>query len=345
MDMIRKFFIAALVTGASSVGCTSEETVTRPPTPPVNWAPVVHTDTTTGAGRATAKERGAAEAYAKALGDASLEKLNTVLDEDAHFSFVGMRDAHGRDKVIEAHQKLFSAFDGRTFAPTRVWLTDAAQVVEWTMKGTHAREWMGVAATNKPVVIRGISLLWTRDDGSVTDVHVVFDEEVVRAQLGAGHKELAALPAPPADTAPRVDVEQTRTPEEAANVAAVRASLNALENGKETVYLDSFADDVELWNAERAEPAHGKAEMRSYYKSSRKALAELDTAVDNAFGVGPFVLVEYDVIGTQTTPIGWIPMQHDKLLKFTVVDVAEMRAGKIARVWRYDNPGQVIEKP
>ncbi len=84
--MIRIAFIASLVVGASEVS-RSPETVGRPPAPPVNWNPVAHAEPVTGPPRATAKERGAADAYAKALSGATFDKLGPVLDEDAHFSF------------------------------------------------------------------------------------------------------------------------------------------------------------------------------------------------------------------------------------------------------------------
>ena len=85
--------------------------------------------------------------------------------------------------------------------------------------------------------------------------------------------------------------------------------------------------------------------MKGEYRALRKGLDQLDTAVDNAFGAGPYVVAEYSVIGTQLTPLGWVPLQHDRLLQFSRVDIVELRAGKIARVWRYSNPTQVIEKP
>jgi len=337
--LIRSFALAALV-----AGCASAETVARPPAPPVDWTPVARPEVVAGPPRATARERGAADAYAAALSGPSFDKLGALLDEDAHFSFAGMRDAHGREKVVAAHEALFSAFDERRVSPGRVWLTDASQIVEWTMTGVQARDWMGVTAARRPVVIKGLTLLWTRDDGSVKDVHVIFDEEVVRVQLGAGHKELAGL-VPPTVASGRQEFEQARTPEEASNVAAARAALDALEEGKEAAYAAAFTDDVEVNTPERAQPWRGVGDMHAYFKTLRGQLAELDTAVDNAFGVGPYVVLEYDVVGTQRGPIGWIPMQHEKLLKFSVADVIEMRAGKIARVWRYEDPAQVVGQP
>jgi ketosteroid isomerase-like protein len=336
--------VATVVLGAA---CTSEETVPRPPAPPVNWNAARRSSADAGPVRATDRERAAAGAYTKALLSAGFAQLGPVLDEDAHFAFEGMKDAHGREKVVEAHRGLFGAFDQRSVVNTRVWITDSAQALEWTMTGVQARDWMGVPASNKAVTIKGLTLLWTNDDGSITDVHVSFDEAVVKAQLGAGPKELAGLPAPesPAAGAATQELEQERTDAESANVLDVRASLSALEKGDEAEYLATMTDDVEVNVPERAQPARGKEEARAYYKAIRKEIGELDTSIDNAWGVKNFVIVEYFIVGEQAAAIGWVQPQRERLIKLAVVDVVEMRDGKIARVWRYDDPAQILTAP
>jgi ketosteroid isomerase-like protein len=344
---MRSHFSIALALVAFGAACTNEETVPRPPAPPVNWSTQMRASADAGPVRATDKERAAAGAYTKALVSPGLAQLASVLDEDAHFSFGGMKDAHGRDKVVEAHNALFGAFDQRSFVTTRLWITDSAQALEWTMTGVQAREWEGVAPTQKPATIKGLTLLWTNDDGSITDVHVTFDEAVVKVQLGAGPKELAGLPppqAPPAGTATQ-ELEQARSDVESSNVAQVRAWLSALEKGDEAGYLATMNDDVEVSTPERAQAARGKEEARTYYKTIRKEIGELDTSIDNVWGVKDFVIVEYFIVGTQLAPLGWIPLQRERLLKMAVTDVVELREGKIAHVWRYDNPAQVLTSP
>ena len=77
----------------------------------------------------------------------------------------------------------------------------------------------------------------------------------------------------------------------------------------------------------------------------RSAIAYLATSIENGWGFGPFVVVEYHIVGEQRRPIGWIPVPKDALIKMSIVDVIEMREGKIARVWRYDNPIQILPSP
>jgi limonene-1,2-epoxide hydrolase len=289
----------------------------------------------------TAKERALADAYASALASPGFASLGPLLDDEAHFASPGMEDAHGRGPVVHAHDVLLGGFDDRKVAPTRVWRTPNEQTIEWTMTGTHARDWMGVAATHKPVAFKGLTLLWTKDDGSVTDVHVYVDVALVKGQLGVGPKDLLSLPPPSPTSATALVFEQTGSPDEPSPVALVRAWLDALENNKEADYVNALADDAEVNTQERPQPARGKEAARTYYKTMHKAIGQLDTTVNNAWAVAQFALVEYSMAGEQLGPIGWIPAQRDKVIRLELVDICEVSGGKIARVWRYDNPMQI----
>jgi steroid delta-isomerase-like uncharacterized protein len=323
----------------------SGETVAQPPPAPVDWRSLQARAPVDAGGRApTAKERAVAESYTAALESPAFGQLGPLLDEDPHLAFPGMTDARGRDAVVHAHEVLFGAFDQRKFATSRVWRTDSQQCVEWTMSGTQARDWMGVTVTHKPVAFKGLTLLWTKDDGSISDVHPYFDVAVVKAQLGIGPKELLSLPtasAPGATGAPQV-VEQAGSPEEKNNVASVHASLDLLESNDQPGYLATMTDDVEVSTSQRAQPMRGKDDLRAYYKAMHKAIGQLDTTVTNVWGAAQFVIVEYDIAGEQLGPIGWIPAQRDKVIRLHVLDVAEMRDSKIARVWRYDNLAEIV---
>jgi ketosteroid isomerase-like protein len=333
------FVAPATLAAFAGLAACGPETVAPPPAPPVNWHSFDARPLDAGTSAPTDKERALAEAYAAALGSASFAQLAPLVDDEAHFSFPGLDDAHGRDPVVHAHDVLFGAFDQRKFVTTRVFRTASAQTIVWTMTGAQARDWMRVPASQKPVVIDGVTLLWTKDDGSIADVHVYFDVAAVKAQLGAGPKGVVAFvpAAPPAGTPQFVD----QNGRDMDNAGVVRTALDALENN-EGVYLNSLTDDVEVHTLERPEPARGKDEAKAYYKAMHKAIAQLDTTVVNGWGISTFAIVEYTIAGEQLGPIGWIPMQKDAVFRLHVVDVAELRDGRIARVWRYDNPSEIL---
>ncbi len=196
-----------------------------------------------------------------------------------------------------------------------------------------------MAAAQRAAAIRGVTLLWTKDDGTLTDVHVYFDVAVVKAQLGAGPKELAGLAAPPMPSAPGPVIDQTG--QELDNAAVVRSALAALENNSEGAYMGVMADDIEVHTLERAEPARGKDDQRAYFTTMHKVIAQVDTTIDNAFSVGPYAIVEYSITGEQLAPIGWVPLQRNRVVKLHVVEVDEVANAKLARIWRYDNPSEI----
>jgi ketosteroid isomerase-like protein len=324
--------------GVALVAC-SPEAVARPPAAPVTWqsfdAPA------TPASRPhlpTEKERPLAEKYAGALASPGFAQLASLLDHGAHFSFPGIDDAYTRDAVVRAHDVLFGAFDQRRFVTTRVWRTAGEQTAEWTMAGVQARDWMRVAATQKPVVIRGVTLLWTTQDGSIADIHVYFDVVAVKGQLGAAPKGLTPIALPPVPAGPPQLIDQNG--HDADNVRTVRTDLDALETS-ESKYVAGLTDDVEVFTLERTEPARGKEDARRYFKEMHRAIGEIDTTIVNGWGVGTFAIVEYWIDGQQWGPMGWIPPQRNAVVRLHVVDVNELRDGRIARIWRYDNPVEI----
>jgi ketosteroid isomerase-like protein len=323
------------------VAACSGGTVAQPPPAPVNWQSFARPAFDAGANAPTAKESAIAQQYDDALASAGFALLGHVLDEDARFSFPGpgLDDVHGRDAVVQAHVALFGAFEQRHFVTSRLTRTAAEQTVEWTMSGVQARDWMGAAATQKPVVIQGATLLWTKDDGTLSDIHVYFDVAAVKAQLGAGPKELEGLPPPALPAGQPQVIEQTG--QEPDNAATVRSALNALENESDAAYVALLAEDVEVHTLDRAGPSRGLAEQRAYFRAMHKSIAQLDTSIDSGFSAGAYAIVEYSITGEQIAPIGWVPLQRDRVVKLHVVEIDEVQNAKIARVWRYDNPSEM----
>jgi ketosteroid isomerase-like protein len=341
----------SLLLSFAAVGACSSEAVEPPPKPPVGSLDAVRVvgpsvDTV------TAKERALPNLYANALssqpGDttAPFAQLAPLLNPDvAGFQSPGMSPVHDPAAIVEAHGKLFGAFDDRKMTLTRIWRSPSEQTLEWVMSGTQARPWAGVAPTHRRVVFQGVTLLWTKDDGSLTDIHVYFDAALVKGELGAGPKDVeaaaAALPEVPASKPQEFD--QTGPTDDNKNADLVKGALDALENNKEAEYVGAMADNLEVKTQERVAAAKGKAEAKAYYRAMHKAIGQLDTTVMGAWSVGSYAIVEYAIAGEQLGPIMWIPAARDRVVRWEVVDICEIRDGKIGHVWRYDNPSQIAE--
>ena len=333
---------AALVLLAGLVSACSSETVAMWPAPPVHFLTDPSVAATSSPTTPTDNERGLADAYMKALASPEFVELAPIIDEQARFAF-GARNTHGRERVLKEHSDAFGAFDQRRFVTNRVWLTDStrpldSQALEWTMTGIQARSFLGLAPTHKPVVIRGLTLLWTSDSGIISDLHVYFDEELIRAQLGGGPADLQKVPTPLADAEAQQSYERSGAPQEAANVAVVRAMIQALEDNKESDFLSTMDDKVEVHTLDHAEPASGKMAARQYFQTMRGSIRHLDTVIQNAWGVGSFTVVEYALTGLQQAPLPRIPFAAGRPLHTQFVDIAELENGRMAHIWRYADP-------
>jgi ketosteroid isomerase-like protein len=288
----------------------------------------------------TERERENAEAFGRALGEGDTKALTALLDPDVDFSFPGMAGATERNGTLQAITDLFGAFTERKYAPTRVWQIGEAAVVEWTMIGTQSGPWMGVAATAKPVAIRGASLLWFNLNGLIGEVHVYFDCGAVLAELGAAPNP-AIQTGPTPLLAPSATVTLAGgTPEEKANVAIVNSSWDALEAKKEAGYLAAFAEDVEFTRFDRTSADHGKDERRKFFRWVTTGLSSLAQTPMNAWGAGDFVIEEYTINGVHSGKLtSGPPSGH--AIRLDYLDVYEMHNGKITRAWTYGNSLQV----
>jgi steroid delta-isomerase-like uncharacterized protein len=305
----------------------------------VDWQSLeVRSSPDAGTPKATEKERAVAELYRNALTSPTFELLGSLLAEDVHFAF-GEKDTRGRERVVAAHVELFGAFDNRQIVPRRILRTDLSQSIEWTLTGIHKGRWAGLPATGKPVTFQGVTLLWTNDDGSISDIHVYLDVAVVKGQLGAGPAQLQRLGLPSVPKGPPEIVEREGTPLETSNLAVVRGALDALENNNEPVFLSSFAADIDVFTLDHQRPVHGKDPLERMFNTLHKSIGDLDTVVQNAWGAQQYVLVEYAIAGLQLAPIARTPFVPNRLLSTRLADIAEVRDGKIARIWRYDDAG------
>jgi hypothetical protein len=337
-----------MVICALATACAAE-TVELPPPVPAHWQ--ASTSSAPSSTTPTEKERAVAAAYTKALASPRLAALGPLLDEEVLFAF-GAQNMRGRERVLKAHENMFGAFDGRRFLASRVWLTDSrtalnSQTIEWTMTGAQAREWMRIPPTGKNVAIKGLTLLWATDEGVITEIHVYFNEDVVKAQLGRGPLDLGKVPGSPAPDAKVAEaeiLERSGTPEETANVALVRDMLQALERDKEVAFLSTLADDVDVTSFDGVEAMRGKAAARAYFRSTRRSIRQLDTVVQNLWGVRSFAIIEYALTGLQIAPWQRFPVPKDGALHqihAQFVDVAEISLGKITRIRRYDDSGSL----
>jgi hypothetical protein len=324
------------------VGCTSAALVS-PPAPPVDWQAFdARRPIDASPGGPTARERAAAEAYVRVLSSGNLAALGPMLDAGANFMFPGFGGARGREAVVRAHEDIFGAFDDRQLDVSRVWRTDSTQTIEWTFRGVLERPFGRVRPTHEPSAFRGLTLLWTNDDGAIIDIHTYFDESAIRGRGDAGlSADEASAPATPADGGDGPQFfDQSGSLAERLDLECVRSSLDALEQNRDGDYVSSATDDVELFPGGRGKALHGKEALLGYVRALHKSIGQLDTTIENVWAIADFVIVEYDMSGEQVGPIGGIPADG-RVIRLHVADVVELRSSRMKRIWRYDDPAEL----
>jgi ketosteroid isomerase-like protein len=285
---------------------------------------------------ATQLEMQIATRYLAALSSPTFDGLAKLVDDDATFIYVDTKNnAHGRNDVLASHQALFGEIEPRTFAPTRVLVTDRNQVIEWTLEGKDK-------TSKKPIGFRGVTLVDTKDDGTIRSIRVFFDEALFRAQRGQEPKVLAGVALPKLPTGPPEIVVQTQSATEGKNVRVVADWLDALENNQ-TKYAAAMTADVEVQTQELSKPTKGAID--AYYAQMHKVFGNtLDTQWAIGWGIGDYVVVDYRIVGDMRGRLGvggWVPAKNGPVTLF-VVDVIHLTNGKIDSVARYDDPGQIL---
>ena len=150
---------------------------------------------------------------------------------------------------------------------------DAGQGVDGASRPTH-----------KAVVIKGLTLLWTKDDGSITDVHIYFDVAVAKASSGSDRRSSSRCPAHRQPPGPPQVYEQAGTPDEKTSVRSRgrRSTPSRTTTRRPTSTRRPTTRSLHA----RARAARARARTPRGRTSRRcdKSIGQLDTTIDNDVG-------------------------------------------------------------
>jgi uncharacterized protein (TIGR02246 family) len=348
--MIRLVLAAALA-AVTAADCGTENELPKTAPPPFEWASL---DGSSSAAAPSATSGGSAIDPGD-LRVVALKKLDVTLAgndpkayaelfaTDASVVIPGISEWKGREDVAALHTKIFHAFDDVKVGASRVWVKRDFAAVEWTLVGTHARTWLGVNATSKPVAMQGLSVYTFDADGRVKTARVHFDVVAVLVQLGAAVPSLEAGPKPTLPTTTDVVIAQG-SPEEDANAAANDAAGKALEQGNVDLFLAPLADDVEhLRNS--GPPTKGRDAERKAFETITKAMTDRKVKVES-WGVKSFVIDEFTIAavnsGSLAHAAGAAPTK--KPVTWRGATVIEVKDKKVVRLWTYVNRAELLSQ-
>lgn len=341
------FGLAAVSLCALVFAACGGETVTPPttPTPPVATTPPEPTppaptpsEPAKPAPTLAELQKKAGEGIGAAINAHDPKKIASFYTENATIKFAGMPDLTGRDAIEQMWTKNFAgAKDSKSMA-NRIWVKGDVVVVEWAWAGVHSGDMMGVKATEKPVGMQGVDIMWFTPEGLVKEQHTYADVGTIMSQIGVSKQKGRPVPAIP--TAPTV-VVSTNGDNEAKNVDLAKKMFGAFEKKSDADFLGNASDDIQWDDMTMPETMKGKAAGKKFFADMTKAFPDVKVENPNVWGIGDFVIAEGTLSGTHKGAFMGI-QPTKKSINLHGVDIVQVKDGKIVRGWSYANGGEMM---
>lgn len=281
------------------------------------------------------QQRRALETAVLALNGHDAAKFAALYAPDALIHVAGANDISGRDAIGANMKEWFETFSQVKIGFSRVWMKDDTVVVEWVINGTHSGELFGVKGTQNPIGHYGLSIVTFDRDGAGVKIERRYgDLGAVATQIGAS-KDNSARPIPPLPQTTETIVP-TGAADESKNVDVMKSAFFAIEKKSDKDFVAVLTDDVEIDGFIHLGTVQGKEEGKKFLRAITAAFPDIKIETKNAWPIGDYAVVEYQVSGTHKGALGDVKPTNRKV-SFSAVDVAKIKDGKIARVWTYSS--------
>jgi ketosteroid isomerase-like protein len=261
------------------------------------------------------------------------EKALQGFAEDAQWHPAGAEPATGRAgiKALWEGWKPLAPKAGMTrhFSSGDMW------VAEGVFSGSQVGEFNGAPATNKPFGVHYVHVGWNAPDGRVKKILAVSNGASLPMQLGLMPGQGAAVAAAPEGAPARIDGAGNE-----ANLAPVQAIFSAWKEGKNVNWEDVAAADCRVNIHTNHTQIQGLEAIAKAFDGQLSALKVEGMAHETAT-VGNFVILW----GTNTVrhvgALGKLKATN-KLATYHVVQIYEVKDGKIVEVDLYSNPMELM---
>ncbi len=284
-------------------------------------------------------EKQGSQAMFAAFNAHDAKKVSEGYTADAVSVMAGMPEAKGREAIAAETQKLFDGFPDFKVGPVRSFSKGDVIIHEWVMNGTQKGEFMGVKASNKPVGVRGSTVLWITADGLVKQEHRYFDATTLMAQIGA-----VKAPARPVPAMPSGEPEwhaAKGTPEEDKAADVLKAFYASFEKKSDADFLGAMDDKVAWSDVTAPKDMTGKADAKKFFGMFTKAFPDTKMTADPIIAVDDYLVAECTMTATHAGQFG--PLKATKKpVTLHSVDVAKVKDGKIQSGTTYANSMEIM---
>jgi len=267
------------------------------------------------------------------------KKFSETYAAEGVITAFGVAELKGREAIAADMQKFFEAFPDLKMAISKNFVKGDVVVSEWVVNGTHKGEFMGQKATNKPVGLRGVSVLSFGTDGLIKQDHRYYDGATLMTQVGQMKSPVRAVPPMPSGE-PEWHVAKG-TPDEDKQVELAKTLYGSFEKKVEADFLGSMDEKVVWSDVSAPKDMTGKGEAKKFFQMFTKALPDLKQTLDPIFAADEYVVAEATMTGTHNGQLG--PLKPTKKpVTMHGVDIIMVKDGKIQRGVTYSNNLEIL---
>jgi len=208
----------------------------------------------------------------------------------------------------------------------------AAAVVLLT--GTHKGRSLGMPPTNKKLTLYYGEAVEADDQGHWIREHAYADQATLLHQLGI--QEAVNVPSVEQPWPEKVRVVAKNDAAEKANLAAFKASFEALAKGDATGFSAIYADDATYRYVPQSATVQGAKEI-ARVRDLRAVADPLEMSIVDAWAAGDWVVAETKTKGTLAKDFGGVKGTKGKTWEQNTLELLQFAGGKVKRHLVYAN--------
>lgn len=202
------------------------------------------------------------------------------------------------------------------------------------LTGTHKGRSLGMPPTNKKLALYYGEALEADDSGHWIREHAYADQATLLHQLGI--QEAVNVPSKEQPWPEKVRVVARNDETEKANLAAFKASFEALAKGDPAGFSAIYADDATYRYLPQSATVQGPKEI-ARARDFRAVADPLEMSVRDAWAAGDWVVAETNIKGTLAQDFGGVKGTKGKTWEQTTLELLQFTGGKVKRHLVYAN--------
>jgi ketosteroid isomerase-like protein len=284
-------------------------------------------------------QKQAVAAARAAMNTHDAKKYSELFAPDATVDEYGLGEAKGRKAIAGGIQGAFDGFSDYKIGASKIFVKNEVLVQEWVITGTNNGEFNGAKPTDKPVGVRGASVLTFTPEGLIKTEHRYFDTSTVLSQLG-----LMKEPARPVAALPKGEPEwhiAKGTAEEDKLVEVAKALNGAFEKKSEADFLGALCDNPAWSDFAAPQDLIGQASAKQVFRMFTNAFPDAKRTYHSLFAADDTVISEWSFTATHAGRFGLLKPTK-KSIALHVVDIMRVKDGKVQSGSSYSNSFELL---